>query len=167
MMNLPKMNFFFSKRSAAYSWRSCVIIFESSGRLVFIACRNSISRLVNVDDADWLRISHSFWFNYKSMSVQFPLQIKSHQLNMRQAFFKVEGMCCSKSPVHECLGTCCNLTWCWPWTQLIKKAINEIQFNWCRPTRQNILTKDLFLRATLPQYFINSSRCPLDLNNGL
>ena len=66
---------------------------------------------------------------------------------MLRAVGKDKRVCVSESPVPKFLTTSFNIFSHPPWAQIIKIAVDEIRFNILRPTRQDIMTKDVSLRA--------------------
>ena len=68
---------------------------------------------------------------------------------MLRVFCKNKGMLVSESPIPKSLAISFNSFSHWPWTQLIKIAVDEVQFDGLRPTRQNVMTENVSLRATL------------------
>jgi len=68
---------------------------------------------------------------------------------MLRVFCKDKGMLVSESPIPKSLAISFNIFSRWPWTQLIKIAVDEVRFDGLRPTRQNVMTENVSLRATL------------------
>ena len=79
---------------------------------------------------------------------------------MLWTFGELKGMLISKSPVPNWLRTESNIFRCRPWRQLIVIVIDESWLNGFGPTRYDVATKDVLLRATLIRagtWFLNHS----------
>ena len=78
---------------------------------------------------------------------EFLNMIKTYELHMLRAVGKDKRVCVSESPVPKWLTTSFNIFSRRPRAQIIKIAVDEIRFNILRPTGQDIMTKDVSLRA--------------------